>query len=87
MSRGLNTRFFDQPGFDILFSTWSEVFEMDEAGKYALSPAQALKVLREARLAALSEGLQSADVTTLDAVAFRYAQETRFLINEAIQDV
>lgn len=83
MNKVVDTAFFEQPGFRILYETWLEVFERDDTGRHIVPVQNAVKMLREARIATLSEGVSSQDAFTLESVACRYAQEIPIQVSEA----
>jgi len=78
--------FFERPGFSLLYDTWSEVFERNPNSGQAVIPAEdAVKMLKDARVAAAIEvneksGLYKDDalalfreVNTLERIAVSYA--------------
>ena len=76
MSRVVNPRFFNQPGFDELYGAWSAVFERNETGNYVMSSKDALAMLAKAHSQVVEvEGLSKSDAFSLESVACRYAQE------------
>ena len=84
MRRAVDTQFFEQPGFSIMFDAWSDVFRLEE-GEYALDAAAALAKVADARQKVLIEsGLADRDIDDLEHVACRYARESDYLLEEIL---
>jgi len=76
MNRVIDSRFFDQPGFPVLYCAWAEVFDKNEKGADVLEPNHALARLSEAADQVKSEeSLSPEALATLERVACLYARD------------
>lgn len=82
MPSGIDTRFFGHPGFDVLYGTWSEVLEQDEVGSFIVDPNDAITMLRQARAAAITEGVSPENAKILEGIAFRTATQVKASLDE-----
>ena len=84
MSSVINSRFFNQPGFEAFYDGWARVFETDSDGKYVLSPVEALaRVAAVRQRVEVEEPLDPAALAALEHIACRYAREIPLQLGEA----
>lgn len=86
MNRVIDARFYNQPGFTTLYDAWDDVFEKQGDG-YVLDSAEALARVFDARTKVIiEESLPDSDVTSLDHIACRYAQEMQIRADEVVDE-
>ena len=81
----VDTRMFDQPGFEVLYDAWRDVFEVDNDGKPKLDAENAVdKTILARREVLETTGLDQPAVDTLERIACRYAQVMPVFLEERL---
>ena len=81
----VDTRMFNQPGFEVLYDAWRDVFEVDDDGKPNLDAEKAVeKTILARREVIETTGLDQSTVTTLENIACRYAQVMPVFLEERL---